>query len=138
MEKSTNIEEKMDNIIKLLVILSDRTDNIKLNLVCVNTKLSVLEKKIDELNHSINDDLVTECKKMGNHIDFIENVYDNVKHPLGYICKKIKYITGNDETQYTLTNGCDDDNSGDENSGDENSGDENSGDENSGDENISI
>ena len=120
MEKSTNIEEKMDNIIKLLVILSDRTDNIKLNLVCVNTKLSVLEKKIDELNHSINDDLVTECKKMGNHIDFIENVYDNVKHPLGYICKKIKYITGNDETQYTLTNGCDDDNSGDENSGDEN------------------
>ena len=41
---------------------------------------------------------------MGNHIDFIEHVYDNVKHPLGYICKKIKYITGNDETQYTLTN----------------------------------
>ena len=115
MEKSTNIEEKMDNIIKLLVILSDRTDNIKLNLVCVNTKLSVLEKKIDELNHSINDDLVTECKKMGNHIDFIENVYDNVKHPLGYICKKIKYITGNDETQYTLTNGSGDENSGDEN-----------------------
>ena len=125
MEKSTNIEEKMDNIIKLLVILSDRTDNIKLNLVCVNTKLSVLEKKIDELNHSINDDLVTECKKMGNHIDFIENVYDNVKHPLGYICKKIKYITGNDETRYTLTNGSGDDNSGDENSGDDNSGDEN-------------
>ena len=120
MEKSTNIEEKMDNIIKLLVILSDRTDNIKLNLVCVNTKLSVLEKKIDELNHSINDDLVTECKKMGNHIDFIENVYDNVKHPLGYICKKIKYITGNDATQYTLTNNSGDDNSGDDNSGDEN------------------
>ena len=31
------------------------------------------------------------------------NVYDNVKHPLGYICKKIKYLTGNDNTQYTLT-----------------------------------
>ena len=132
MEKSSNVEEKMDNIIKLLVILSDRTDNIKLNLDHVNTKLNVLEKKIDELNYSINDDLVTECKKMGNHIDFIENVYDNVKHPLGYICKKIKYITGNDETHYTLTNGSGDDNSGDDNSDDDNSDDDNSF------ENISI
>ena len=132
MEKSSNVEEKMDNIIKLLVILSDRTDNIKLNLDHVNTKHNVLEKKIDELNYSINDDLVTECKKMGNHIDFIENVYDNVKHPLGYICKKIKYITGNDETHYTLTNGSGDDNSGDDNSDDDNSDDDNSF------ENISI
>ena len=104
MEKSRGVQEKMDNIIKLLVVLTERTDNIKLNLDNANTKLNILEKKIDELNHSINDDLVAECKKMGNHIDFIENVYDNVKHPLGYICKKIKYITGNDETQYTLIN----------------------------------
>lgn len=104
MEKSTNVEEKMDNIIKLLVVLTERTDNIKLNLDNANTKLNILEKKIDELTDYINDDLVVECKKMGNHIDFIEHVYDNVKHPLGYICKKIKYITGNDETQYTLTN----------------------------------
>tara|TARA_B110001450_G_scaffold204552_1_gene194255 strand:- start:350 stop:784 length:435 start_codon:yes stop_codon:yes gene_type:complete len=109
MEKSTKFEDKMDNIIKLLVVLTDRTDNIKINIDNVNIKLNILGKKIDQLKGSINDDLVTECKKMGNHIDFIENVYDNVKHPLGYICKKIKYITGNDETQYTLTN------SGDEN-----------------------
>jgi len=29
------------------------------------------------------------CEKMGNHIDFVESVYDTVKHPLTYICNKI-------------------------------------------------
>ena len=41
---------------------------------------------------------------MGSHIDFIENVYENVKHPLGYITNKIKYITYSDNNEYTLTN----------------------------------
>ena len=96
MENSSKVEEKMDNIIKLLGVLSERTDNIKL-------KLNTLESKIDKLDESVNGDLFDECKKMGEHIDFVENVYDNVKHPLGYICKKIKYLTSNDDTQYTLT-----------------------------------
>jgi hypothetical protein len=30
---------------------------------------------------------------MGTHIDFIETVYENVKHPLGYICNKFNYLT---------------------------------------------
>ena len=29
------------------------------------------------------------CEKMGNHIDFVESVYNTVKHPLTYICNKI-------------------------------------------------
>jgi hypothetical protein len=41
---------------------------------------------------------------MGSHIDFVEQVYDNVNHPLGYICKKVGYLTGNTDEQYTLTN----------------------------------
>ena len=45
MEKSHGVQEKMDNIIKLLVVLTERTDNIKLNLDNANTKLNTLEKK---------------------------------------------------------------------------------------------
>mgnify|MGYP004002195991 CR=1 FL=1 len=41
---------------------------------------------------------------MGQHIDFVENVYDNVKHPLGYITNKIKYLTSNSSEQYALHN----------------------------------
>ena len=31
---------------------------------------------------------------MGEHIDFVETVYENVKNPLGYICGKINYLAG--------------------------------------------
>ena len=39
---------------------------------------------------------------MGSHIDFVENVYDNVKHPLGFITNKIKYLTSGNNDNYAL------------------------------------
>ena len=39
---------------------------------------------------------------MGEHIDFIEKIYDNVKSPLGYLCNKINYLKGNDNNKYSL------------------------------------
>ena len=95
MENSNKVEEKMDNIIKLLGVLSERTDNIKL-------KLNTLESKIDKLDESVNGDLFNECKKMGEHIDFVEKVYDNVKNPLGFLCNKINYFS-KDNQKYNLT-----------------------------------
>jgi hypothetical protein len=61
-----------------------------------------LHKKVDNLQAKMDEEMVPECKKMGTHIDFVENVYDNVKHPLGYICNRVRYYTGG--TTYTLTN----------------------------------
>ena len=57
------------------------------------------EKKIEDIDTKL--DLILEllnsnkssCKKMGDHIDFIEKVYENVKNPLGFICNKISYLT---------------------------------------------
>jgi len=87
---------KLDSIKKLLIILNN-------NLEKTNEKIDNLELKIDKLNKSVNEELYEECKKMGSHIDFVETVYDNVKHPLGYICKKVQYLTGNSEETYSLT-----------------------------------
>ena len=39
---------------------------------------------------------------MSGHIDFVENVYENVKNPLGYICNKVGSFIGNDS--YSLDN----------------------------------
>lgn len=88
--------DKLDNIKELLIILND-------NLEKTNEKIDKLELKVDKLDKSVNEDLYEECKKMGSHIDFVETVYDNVKHPLGYICKKVQYLTGNSEETYSLT-----------------------------------
>ena len=71
-----------------------------LHIQGINVNLLQLNKKVDEKNN-VDKDVLQECKKMGNHIDFIENVYENVKHPLGFICNKIKYISGNNNQSLT-------------------------------------
>ena len=53
--------------------------------------LSVKLDKIMELLHFNHD----ECTRMGNHINFIENIYDSVKSPLNFICDKINIYKEN-------------------------------------------
>ena len=70
----------------------------------IETKLDILQKnqKInsDNINKILdilyNNDVIDNCKKMGEHIDFVEKVYQNVKYPLSYICNKVNNISFND------------------------------------------
>ena len=70
-----------------------------------NIKIEDLDKKIEELDKKL--DIILEilhsnkssCKKMGDHIDFIENVYENVKNPLGFICTKVSQLTYGEKTE---------------------------------------
>ncbi len=90
-EKLNKLATDMEEIKKLITILNDNVNN--------------LQDKVDHLDNKVHEEVLEECKKMGSHIDFVENVYDTVKHPLGYICKKIKTYTGSGsepEPQYTL------------------------------------
>lgn len=57
-------------------------------------RLDRIENKLDTLIKLISEDVKTNCGKMGEHIDFVETVYENVKNPLGYICGKINYLAG--------------------------------------------
>ena len=57
-------------------------------------RLERIETKLDALIKLISEDVKTNCGKMGEHIDFVETVYENVKNPLGYICGKINYLAG--------------------------------------------
>lgn len=68
--------------------MEDRLKNIEKKIENLETKLDILI----ELNKKNNDS----CKKMSEHIDFVDNVYENVKHPLGYLCNKITKVIGND------------------------------------------
>lgn len=76
---------------------------INKNLESIDKKLEDIENRMTILENKVDGELLQECKKMGSHIDFVENVYDNVKHPLGYINNKIKSIIGKEETTYSLT-----------------------------------
>lgn len=76
---------------------------INKNLESIDKKLGDIENRMTILENKVDGELIKECKKMGSHIDFVETVYDNVKHPLGYINNKIKSIIGKEETTYSLT-----------------------------------
>ena len=68
----------------------------------IENKLVEIEKKLDLILEILHEDVQQNCKKMGSHIDFVENVYDNVKNPLGFLCNKVNYIRGAETKSYSL------------------------------------
>lgn len=58
------------------------------------SRIENIETKLDRIIDILEKN-TENCNKMSSHIDFIEAIYDNVKNPLGYICEKIKTISGN-------------------------------------------
>ena len=74
----------------------------------VKSKLDSLEEKINDLDDKLSDilillerDVKPNCNKMSNHIDFVDNVYDNVKNPLGFICSRVGKLSSNESHSLT-------------------------------------
>ena len=65
-------------------------------LIQIKEELAEIKLEIKSLNDKLDKEVTGECKKMGEHIDFVENIYENVKHPLGYVCHKISSVIGNE------------------------------------------
>jgi esterase/lipase len=51
-------------------------------------RIAVIEQKLDRILELMEND----CKKMRDHIDFVENVYDNVKTPFNYVMNSVNSI----------------------------------------------
>jgi hypothetical protein len=51
-------------------------------------KLDRIEKKLDKIVELLEKD----CKKMVDHIDFVETVYDTVKMPFYYVMDKVSLL----------------------------------------------
>ena len=64
---------------------------------------SRIEEKLDFIISIFQKDVAPNCEKMSGHIDFVENVYENVKNPLGYLCNKVGSLIGNNDS-YSLDN----------------------------------
>jgi hypothetical protein len=86
-----------------------RLTDIETQLKSINATLQALNDKVDSLSikveekDTMEEEVLEECRKMGSHIDFVETVYHNVKHPLGFLCNKIKYLAGTTHYTNTLT-----------------------------------
>ena len=51
----------------------------------VSCKIEQMDKKMDKILEILSVD----CKKMSNHIDFVENIYDKVKKPFNYVMDRV-------------------------------------------------
>jgi len=92
-----------NNIIYTNNYINDKRISILENkIVDLAEKFNQIDEKLDRIIDFFQTDIKENCDKMGEHIDFVENVYENVKNPLGYICNKLSYVSGT--TQYTLEN----------------------------------
>tara|TARA_B100000424_G_scaffold230641_1_gene192570 strand:+ start:2903 stop:3193 length:291 start_codon:yes stop_codon:yes gene_type:complete len=65
-------------------------------LIELTRRIDVLESKLDLIIDKIDTNLAPNTQKMCKHIVFIENVYENVKAPLGFLCNKIRSLIGFD------------------------------------------
>ena len=59
----------------------------------MNDDIKELNERLDRIEKLLNSDILKDCKKMSNHIDFVERIYDYIKYPLFYITNKVKYLS---------------------------------------------
>ena len=78
-------------------------DEIENRIAVLELQYDRIEKKLDQILEIIDKKISKSCNKMSSHIDFVENVYDNVKNPLGFICNKVSGLIGSAD-HYTLDN----------------------------------
>lgn len=60
----------------------------------LKSHLERMEEKLDSILQKMDTNVIKNCDKMGEHIDFVNNVYDTVKVPLHYISNKVQKMIG--------------------------------------------
>tara|TARA_B110000967_G_C18676416_1_gene455744 strand:- start:160 stop:432 length:273 start_codon:yes stop_codon:yes gene_type:complete len=64
-----------------LIDFIEKIELMREEIRIISIKLDKVMDKL-EVNHE-------ECTKMGNHINFVENVYQSIKSPLNFIFDKV-------------------------------------------------
>ena len=72
-------------------------EDVKEMLIIINKNIERTNEKLDLICKKMDGEILEECKKMGSHINFIESVYDSIRHPLNYICNIINIKSNNQQ-----------------------------------------
>ena len=85
----------MDEIDDLKSQINELKNTIMGEMADLKAENKELKNKIDTMNDKLDKLLElfeiqsTDCKKMSEHIDFVETVYERVKHPFYYIMNAV-------------------------------------------------
>ena len=67
---------------------------IRNEITNLKNKIERMEEKLDAILQKMDNSIIKNCHKMGDHIDFVNNVYDTVKVPLHYLSNKVQKMIG--------------------------------------------
>jgi len=91
----------------------EKITEIKIEIDQIKKDMLEIKALLKTINKNIKNDVVTECQRMGLHINFIENIYEKIKNPIWYICNKMNTLSlssppsspnSSDNKIYTLDN----------------------------------
>lgn len=68
------------------------------DLIMINQKIHKLDVKLDKIT-TILENNIADCKKMADHITFINDIYTKVKLPLNFLLNKICYMFNIEEIE---------------------------------------
>lgn len=94
--------KSIDETIYEINNIENKINNIENKIENIENIINEINIKNDKILLLLNSEVVENTKKMSQHIDFIENIYTNIKSPLGYLCNKINYFKQNDAKVYSL------------------------------------
>jgi CRISPR/Cas system-associated protein Cas10 (large subunit of type III CRISPR-Cas system) len=77
---------------KCKCIARDTRHCIRNEITNMKCQVERIEEKLDIILQKLDNSIIKNCDKMGDHIDFVNNVYETVKVPLHYISNKIHKI----------------------------------------------
>ena len=77
--------------------MKNEINEIREEMEGIKDLLEDMNKKLDKINNTIEIEVKESCTKMGEHIDFVEVVYNKIKAPLSYLCWKVKYLITPDD-----------------------------------------
>jgi hypothetical protein len=87
-----NDSDKNDECESCKCITRDTRHCIRNEITNLKCQVERIEEKLDIILQKLDNSIIKNCDKMGDHIDFVNNVYETVKVPLHYISNKIHKI----------------------------------------------
>jgi uncharacterized protein YaaN involved in tellurite resistance len=86
--EDTIYTEETENTILTEDIFIYQIQEVKQQIAYMYGKIQHMDKKMDRILEI----LCSDCKKMRDHIDFVENVYDKVKQPFNYVMDSVNNL----------------------------------------------
>lgn len=71
-------------------------NNILIKLNRLEKKTESIENELQKIDDKLTDLIILmndnkrDCEKMSSHIDFIDSVYQKLKTPIDYVCKRLE------------------------------------------------